>query len=115
MKETISKKRSRSDSQISIDSETSKFRPLHPPRRRFDKNFIRLMIIISGPGSGNMNKSLPRPSMNILSTQSGQTSQPSYSSMQQQQQQQQTPGSIVMVRPGASANSMGLKRKLDDD
>jgi len=60
---------------------------------------------------GGMNKSLPRPSMNILTAPSGQTSQSSYASLQQQS----TPGSIVMARPGTQTSSMGLKRKLEDD
>jgi len=62
-----------------------------------------------GPGSSVLNKSVPRPPMNVLSAPSGQTSQTSYAPMQQQ-----TPGSM-MVRPGLSTNSMGMKRKLEED
>jgi len=58
---------------------------------------------------GGMNKSLPRPSMSLLSTNTQQNSQ-SYGNMQQS-----TPGSIVMVRPGSQSGPMGLKRKLEDD
>jgi len=67
-----------------------------------------------GPGPTLMNKSLPRPPMNILSAPSGSNSQSSsYVSMQQQQQQ--APGSMMMARPGAAPNNSGVKRKLEDD
>lgn len=70
----------------------------------------------SGPGSaamGGMNKTIPRPSMNLLNSSSSQNSQSSFSNLQQQQQS--TPGSIIMVRPGSQGGPMGLKRKLEDD
>ena len=70
---------------------------------------IFLTFTFAGPGSSVLNKSVPRPPMNVLSAPSGQTSQTSYAPMQQQ-----TPGSM-MVRPGLSTNSMGMKRKLEED
>jgi len=82
----------------------------------------------TGPGSsammGSMNKNIPRPSMNLLSSSHPRNSQSSFTALQQQQQQQQqqhqqrqqsTPGSIIMMPSGSQSSSMGMKRKLEDD